>query len=278
MNENPWSNLGAALPRELSAARLAAHFAAQPMAAAAYALLPMREDHSHTNFLWSEEHGLFVGRSLPRGGRCFLDVPRLRTGLIADSGTTVALDLAGQTLDQAFEGMAGLLREVGEEVPAGGLQLPSYDLPEAPVAAGAPFEAPHESLRELGSWFAIGARALSKIAANQLEGAELRGWPHHFDLAALLSLDEGADAESARSVGAGLSPGDGSYDEPYFYVSPWPYPAADALPDLPDGAHWHTEGFTAATLTASSILERRIDMSRLTETLQSTVSRCLQLL
>ena len=51
----------------------------------------------------------------------------------------------------------------------------------------------------------------------------------------------------------GLSPGDGSYGEPYVYVTPWPYP--DAPPDaaLPLG-HWHREGFTAAIATGSEIL------------------------
>ena len=55
MNSNDWSPLGSVDPRELVDARLAVHYAAQPLAAAAYALLPMQSDHSHTNLLWSPE-------------------------------------------------------------------------------------------------------------------------------------------------------------------------------------------------------------------------------
>ena len=47
----------------------------------------------------------------------------------------------------------------------------------------------------------------------------------------------------------GLSPGDGTFAEPYFYLLPWPSPPGE-LPKL-DGGHWHTEGWTGAVLEAS---------------------------
>jgi hypothetical protein len=68
-------------------------------------------------------------------------------------------------------------------------------------------------------------------------------------MATLLAHGDGGE----RSVGIGLAAGDESYDEPYFYCSPYPRPDA-ALPDLPAG-HWHTEGFFSAVLTASELLE-----------------------
>jgi hypothetical protein len=37
-------------------------------------------------------------------------------------------------------------------------------------------------------------------------------------------------------------------------VSPWPYPRPDALPALHSGA-WHREGFIAAVLTGTELLE-----------------------
>ena len=73
-------------------------------------------------------------------------------------------------------------------------------------------------------------------------------------MAVLLQLEDG-NPEQARSVGAGMSPGDGTYGEPYFYVSPWPYPEQNVLPALKGKGFWHTEGFTAAVLTAKTILE-----------------------
>jgi hypothetical protein len=56
-------------------------------------------------------------------------------------------------------------------------------------------------------------------------------------------------------VGVGLSPGDEHYGGPYFYVTPWPYPAPERLPELSSRGHWHTEGFVAAILPADCILE-----------------------
>lgn len=271
MSETPWSRPGSPPPTELTSARLAAHYAAQPLAAAAYALLPMEADHSHSNLLWSADQDRFLGRELPRGGKCFLDVKRLAVGLISGNGATVSIELAGKTLAFAMDGMAEILREVGEEVPAKGLALPEYDLPPAPVATGATFdtfEDLRDGLAELERWIRGGAGILAQIADRELDGVELRGWPHHFDLAAFRVVDDGGDPETARSINVGLSPGDSTFNEPYFYVGPWPYPNPGELPELPGGARWHTEGFTAAVLTATSLLANGSDPL---ETLVGTV-------
>ncbi|HEY8031858.1 MAG TPA: hypothetical protein VIF02_05640, partial [Methylocella sp.] len=55
-------------------------------------------------------------------------------------------------------------------------------------------------------------------------------------------------------VGAGLSPGDEYYDEPYFYVSVYPRPDSAALPRLPALGHWHTHEFAAAIAPAHRIV------------------------
>jgi hypothetical protein len=81
----------------------------------------------------------------------------------------------------------------------------------------------------------------------------VRCWPHHFDIAILVGLEEG-HAESARSIGIGVSPGDEYYAEPYAYVSPYPRPDVSGLPALPPGGRWHTRDFFAAVATASDIL------------------------
>lgn len=73
----------------------------------------------------------------------------------------------------------------------------------------------------------------------------VRVWPHHFDIATLITLDDG-DAERARSVGVGLSPGDGGIPQPYFYVTPWPYPESKFGPKLPWNGYWHSKGWFGA--------------------------------
>lgn len=255
MTASPWSALGGLPPNALHAARLELHYAAQPLAAAAYGALPMRADHSHANLLWSASRAGFVGRSLPGGQRMFLDPTGLRTGLLDAGGAEAsALELEGCTLEQALTGMAELLRGMGAAVPEAGLALPEYDLPDAPVARGGAFALDPPALAELTRWYGNAHGALTPVAEEWLGGAEVRAWPHHFDLAALVSLDPDRDPESARSVGAGFSPGDGSYPEPYFYVSPWPAPEPSALPELGSAAHWHTSGFTSAVLPAGAIV------------------------
>jgi hypothetical protein len=90
---------------------------------------------------------------------------------------------------------------------------------------------------------------------NKFQVSSVRCWPHHFDLATLITVTAAKEtAESIRSVGVGLSPGDEHYGEPYFYVTPWPYPDPKKLPPLPEIGRWHTKNFTAAVLPAHQIL------------------------
>jgi hypothetical protein len=81
----------------------------------------------------------------------------------------------------------------------------------------------------------------------------VRCWPHHFDIATLIQIDPPHLGEGARSIGVGMSPGDASYAEPYWYVTPWPYPSQDQLGCLPAGA-WNRRGWTGAVLTATEIV------------------------
>ena len=76
--------------------------------------------------------------------------------------------------------------------------------------------------------------------------------------------------DSDRSIGVGMSPGDGAYDEPYWYVTPYPIPDGVSLAPLGGGGHWHTEGWTGAVLNASSLESDGAQQARqLAEFLQS---------
>jgi len=68
-----------------------------------------------------------------------------------------------------------------------------------------------------------------------------------------VGLEEG-NFETARGVGVGLSPGDDAYNQPYFYINPWPHLDPSTLPDLPMPGHWHTSGFTGAIATGQEVL------------------------
>ncbi|MDJ0851848.1 MAG: hypothetical protein QNK04_26005 [Myxococcota bacterium] len=172
-----------------------------------------------------------------------------------DVAETIAL--GGKTLQQATDALTDAIRALGVGVPGAGLTRPAYDLPDYPLAHGAPFtraEGSHGAdLEALARWYENAHRSFEALAARTPGASAVRCWPHHFDLATLVTLETDAKGEATRTVGVGLSPGDDSYAEPYWYVSPWPYPkeTASTLPPLPHGATWHSDGFTSAIWTAT---------------------------
>ncbi|HWB74854.1 MAG TPA: hypothetical protein VG755_07855, partial [Nannocystaceae bacterium] len=243
--------IGQRSPRQLAGARRWLHFALQPIAAHGFSTVTATDDYRHTAGHWVRERRAIVGEASS-------STPSFRAGLELATGALVLIDArdevrerhvpTGGTLDDAYrwyDDAATRLR--------GGAQAvvrPGHQLPGDPLGAGARFGALDvASAEELAAWFELADAALDCVAAHVPGASTRRVWPHHFDLATLVDLGEG------RSIGIGLSPGDDSYDEPYFYATPWPYPAADvALARLPDGAHWHREGWTGAVLVGSALI------------------------
>jgi hypothetical protein len=83
-----------------------------------------------------------------------------------------------------------------------------------------------DALAELAAWFGNATLLLGSIRqmiGRKLTASAVRCWPHHFDFATLTALPA-RNPDPTGYVGAGLSPGDEYYDEPYFYVSVYPEP------------------------------------------------------
>ena len=249
-----WRRIGSVLTNTLTGARLELHWGTQLVSAAGTSLLAPEPDFSHTNAAWDKGLDLLAGRSV--GAKA------LRAGLVFEALELVLLDsqreraslrLAGHTLDDGRRWLAHQL-----EVASDAIAFPTHDLPSHAVGEGGLFSEAHaEERRELAAWFANAARLLEALVADEATASAVRCWPHHFDLASLIALDRGVAAEDARSIGVGFSPGDSSYGEPYFYVTPWPYPETDRLPSLEEGARWHIEGWTGAVLTADALVSVR---------------------
>jgi hypothetical protein len=236
-------------PRTLTAARQVAHAACQWPSRAARTNLTAEADDSHSNLGWETALNALAGHPLDDAGHRlayrFEDghLLWLQGEKILDSwqydGDEPALY---QWIDGALAG-AGLTGAAGAVMP--------YSLPPSPSAA----EADAAARANLGRWFArtndILLSLASRFSDRSVNPAAVRCWPHHFDMAVLFTLDRG-DPETARSVGVGLSPGDDSYEEPYFYCTPWPAPDAGALPDAPEPFRWHTLGFVSMVATAEA--------------------------
>jgi hypothetical protein len=227
-----WKRTGSIDPLSLADARLQLHWAAQAVAGVGRTLNAARADDSHTNFCWSDVRESLFQEPIA-GVTCGL---RLRDLTVLVIGATMdELPLRGCTLDDAF---AFIESHFGQR-----LHRPNVDLPDHAVARGAKFDADAEHLAELARYFANAAFILGDAA---------RCWPHHFDIATLTTLS--GRGKNARTLGIGLSPGDAGSAEPYYYVTPWPYPDAANLGTLTIG-RWNTVGWTGAVLSASSFAQ-----------------------
>lgn len=264
----PWNDVGTRPPRDLQNARLALHHACQlPAIAIAKTLIPARSDDSHTALSWRPDAGQGYAGQANAGQWVTEELPNsdgLRAGLhptrfTLTLGRGEALDdrnlpLAGATREHALEWLREGIAEEGLDASAVHL-APHYDLPPHPVAdQGAPFDTDlGPDLAELATYFANAHTVLTAITLQHGNPGPILTWPHHFDIGGLLPAGP-PEARFERTVGIGLSSGDTSYEEPYFYVNVYPAPADAKLPSLPFG-HWHTEGFLAAVLTATELLD-----------------------
>jgi hypothetical protein len=242
----------------LKEATLQLHWAIQPVSSVGTTLAVPESDFGHTTLVWDSEKRSLVGRKIEEnnGFRVGLNLESFVLWFLdEDSRTCSDFELKGKTLVEARAWVAEKVREQTKNESEVILKNAAYDLPAHPVADGAPFFVPDgQVLSSIADWYDLSARLLEHIRGNEPRASAVRCWPHHFDIATLISLDSASeDPENARSIGVGMSPGDGSYGEPYFYVTPWPYPDEFNPPPLPHGGHWHREGWTGAVLTASAL-------------------------
>ncbi len=272
-----WRSVGAVLPGQLSAARLELHFAAQLVSAPGTSLLAPEADFSHTNLNWDPSLGVLAGRHVGSPSRRpALVFESLELAVLEGSLERASLPLAGCTMQQALSWLANRVAD-----DASRLAPPTHDMPAHSIADGAPFtETAAEARAELAAWFANATACIHAAVAGDRRASIVRCWPHHFDVASLIAIDAGRDAEEARSIGVGFSPGDGSYHQPYFYVTPWPYPPVDALPSLPAGTHWHTEGWIGAVLTAEEVISKPAERQPavVLDAIGNTITACRTLL
>ena len=246
-----WKTLRVVPPDRLHKARVQLHWAAQLLSAPGVSVLPAAEDYSHTNLGWDVELGVLSGRTVgPDSLRVGLVFEGLELLVLDGERERSAMRLAGRTLQQSLSWLSRELLGEGTR-----LVLPVHDMPPHPVGDGGVFsDAGAPERTELGAWFANAFDLIRQVVVDQASASPVRCWPHHFDVASLITLDPGTAVEDARSIGVGFSPGDGSYDQPYFYVTPWPYPETANLPPLSKGAQWHRSAWTGAVLTAERLL------------------------
>ena len=277
-----WQPLGTPAPADLVDARIQLHFAAQHVAAIGAALAVPRPDASHKSFTYDPQRSAVVGVRIdgPPPFRAALVLPRLTLQLLGDAGDVLAeLPLTGQTdaavlqwLEAEGERVLGLRREVPPH-------RYDTDFPTHAVGEGAAYSTTSGSpaLAELDRYYANTQLLIESVMAARDHGPS-RIWPHHFDLAALIAAGKANDGR-ARTVGVGMAPGDAGIEEPYWYVSPWPFPDASRLPKDDGLATWRAEPWFGARLPASVLLAAGGDQAaQVTAFAEAAIERSLALL
>lgn len=280
-----WAPLAGMDFARLHEARIQAHYAVQWLARTARAFLPPSPDDSHTNLGWDDAFDGFETHKL-QGARVGLKFNPLALAILEgrDSTPSRIFPLDGHKDADARSWLGEELGHLGLDARKLDVDLP-YKLPLHKIATGSRYStsAVGDALGELAAWFSNANRSIGRVrdavTDRKLDASLVRCWPHHFDIATLISLDKkSATIESARSVGVGLSPGDEHINEPYFYVTPWPYPPPARLPPLPEIGRWHTKDFTAAVLPAHRILAAQGRQTKTEEFLAAAVEASLKAL
>jgi hypothetical protein len=241
-----WAHLGAVAPGALGAARAMLHQAGQVIASAGETFVPRQPDTSHTALVWMESHRALAGFEISGRWPCrlALRVPDLTLLLVDRQGAPHdALALEGKTLADAKRWAAEAIRSYTHGEHARALVQPGFEIPGRVDRLAAP----GPELAELARWYANADAELSILALRTPSAGPVLCWPHHFDIATLLSL--GGD----KSVGVGLSPRDDGIAEPYVYVNHHPAQRDHTLPPLDVGA-WNTSGWLGALLRGSELV------------------------
>lgn len=243
--------------QELIAGRMQLHHAVQLLYAPARTLLDAVADQSHISMRWLKEPAAWVGGPLPLEGSpaVALYVEELKLALLDPADAPLAEhELDGVTPQGALDWLNGelLQRGLGEAIePAS--YVPS-GWPEHPLARGAAFDAADvDARRYLIERFQLTHELLEPIVANRVEASPIRTWPEHFDMATLMTV--GRTGAGDKTIGIGMSPGDPEYPEPYWYVSPYPYPTTGLLRALDGEGVWHREGWVGAVLTDGRVID-----------------------
>jgi len=256
-----WKAVDPSAAGRLSDARRQLHHAAQLATAFGISFLPKKPDDSHTNLEWIEADNALASNSLGEN-RIAIRIPDLTLMCGGKS-----LPLRGTTIANAAEWVRARLSDAGLDGDKYTLER-HYEIPDHPVASGAKFDAQGDDLGQLSHWYSNAASVFDKIRSRDPNASDIRCWPHHFDIATLIVPGVG------KSVGVGLEPGDTYYDEPYFYVNMYPSPAANELPEPPDGGGmWHTKEWIGAVLPGSRVRSDASEQeSQVDQFLQSAIN------
>jgi hypothetical protein len=254
-----WIELNNFSDEELAEARKQMHQAAQLPALAGRCLNPKDSADNYAALIYDKNSNWLTSQSLDESEfRIALSLSEFNLVITNKKRELLAfLALDSKTYDETFWWMTEKISELGLDSNKLNKNLP-YQIPKYPTSKNVPFNHTNSTyFAELQKYFFNAAFVLEIISKNEKNISQVYCWPHHFDTAALITVERNSNPEKSKTIGVGLSPGDESYNEPYFYISPWPYPDhIENLPKLIHG-HWHNQGWFGGVLTATEIIRNK---------------------
>jgi hypothetical protein len=251
-----WRRLDAIPFTEIGKSRNYAHEAIQFLASTGLTYVQKKEDDSHTNCEWSRSLKAFVGNVFGEKNKiCLgLNISDFKLLLLKENWTIIdEFPLKDKNLDDVLKWLRNNFEHQGLDPNQFTLKK-HYEIPFKTVFEGGIFKVENkQAFQELSDYFSNADLVLRAYIGELTNATPVRCWPHHFDIATLLNIG----MDKLQSIGIGLSPGGSGKNEPYFYVTMWPYPDSNTVkfPDLMIG-NWNVKGWFGAYLSASEIIKK----------------------
>jgi hypothetical protein len=280
-----WKELGATAPSKMTEAHLQPYQLAQWLARFARGYLAPKPDDSHTSLSWRRDLGMMTtGAAANVTGDIALGLSPQDLTLVLLVDGKVADETAMHGREDARVGDWLRKKLIALGLDPTELDAPApYDIPPSPYADGAAYDQRKHAgaLAELRRYLDNASLVLEGViaahSAIQPGPSPARLWPHHFDIATTIALEEGG-FETARSIGAGLAVPDTMCTEFYWYAYPWPNASLTALKDLGPIAKYQHEGFTGAMLPMSTVVNAEDPQASVSMFFDETISFFMALL
>ncbi|GAB4232398.1 MAG: hypothetical protein Tsb0034_05160 [Ekhidna sp.] len=241
----------------LVSTRKALHQAVQLVAAFPRNVLPHDETDESASLIWNSGAMAFESQpyASPLGAiKVGLSVPNFELYIHSYGEEYSKLGLEGISVNNGLRWLKNELGRLGvEKAEEINLNLP-YEIED--YNYDQPLVADIQCLYVLSTMYQLTKDVLDLCVKRWTEAYAIRCWPHHFDLATLIPLAKSEKGELTKSMGIGLSPGDDSLTEPYFYINRWPNMKEEELRGINlKSGYWNTSGWTGAVLTFQELSE-----------------------
>lgn len=189
------------------------HQLSQVIAKVNKAYLPHQHDDSHTNLYFNEVGQRITGRWFSEKGSKHLvvfDLLKWEYHILDETLKVVeSISQSGKTESQSEDMERKALQVLGFSVEKLGVPL-HFEIPKYPFLEEG-INKPN--IENLETWIRIRAQANQLLLGYLQQEAEVRIWPHHFDIGVYV------EAHSELGIGFDLAMEDSMIETPYFYLS-----------------------------------------------------------